>query len=122
MAIENLKIWHWLIIGAAIGALIGYVSTLAAPERDLIMRFPLSAKQFLSMLDQKIDGQPMMRNVVIQPSRERRNFVTGELLFDGRYKAFAFYADVPFNSGTVHADSILAYVRQHSKQPVMYPW
>jgi len=122
MGIESLKFWHWMIAGAIVGSLIGYVSTLAGPERDPVMRFPLSPQQFVGMLDKSVDGQPLIRSVAIQPPCGGQNFVTGEVLFDDRYRPFAFYASIPFSAGLAHGDSILAYVQQHSKLAIEYPW
>src|SRR5204863_9350861 len=96
MSIENLKIWHWLLIGAIIGLLVGYASTFAGPDRDLVMRAPLTAAQFAENLGRGIDGQPFIKDVVIHPAHSGQNFVTGEVLFGDRYRPFAFYADVPF--------------------------
>src|SRR5262249_37845864 len=85
MGIENLKFWNWMIIGGIVGSLVGYASTMVGPEHDPISRFPLSPKQFVSMLDKSENGKPLIRDVRIEPPSEGQNFVRGEVLFDDRY-------------------------------------
>src|SRR5436190_18291083 len=103
MGIENLQIWQWIILGAVVGLAIGYTSTFAGPDHDPVMRSPLTAGQFAANLGKSIDGQPAIRDIIIHPSRDGQNLVTGERWFNERYSPFAFYAEIPFKTGASSA-------------------
>jgi prepilin-type N-terminal cleavage/methylation domain-containing protein/prepilin-type processing-associated H-X9-DG protein len=126
MSIENLKTWHWLLIGAIIGLLVGYASTFAGPDRDSVMRAPLTAGQFAENLGRDIDGQPFIKDVVLHPAHGGQNFVTGEVLFGDRYKPFAFYAEIPFKRGAVTSPSVREFietaVQRNAKITYAYAW
>jgi prepilin-type N-terminal cleavage/methylation domain-containing protein/prepilin-type processing-associated H-X9-DG protein len=126
MNINHLKLWHWMITGAIVGLLLGYVRTLPDTARDPVMRRPITAAQFAAGLTRKDGGEPRIRNVVIHPARGGENFVTGEVLDYYGYRTFAFFADQPFVAGDVHASSVLEFARQaaarDSSLAFTYPW
>src|SRR5437660_181550 len=126
MAVENLKFWHWMLLGAIAGMLVGYASTLTGPERDPLMRQPMTAQQFAGQLGKVVDGQPLMREIVIHPQRDGQNFVTGEILEVDRYHPFAFYAAAPFVTGQTQSASVLEYVKDRASRDrhisFQYPW
>ena len=126
MYLEDLKRWHWMLIGLIAGLAVGYAITLPVPKRDAIVRTPLSAEQFVAFVHVPAGNPRSIRNLQIDPAQGGYNFVTGEAMLSGAYRPFAFYASRPFvASPDVRADSVLDYVK--SIQPdvrVMYtnPW
>ena len=57
MEIENLKFWHWMLLGAIAGALVGYASTLTGSDRDPLMRRPMTTEQFAAQLGKELRGR-----------------------------------------------------------------
>ena len=91
MYLEDLKRWHWSLVGTVAGLLVGYGLTLLPPARDATVRRPISAEAFVTQLRaEEIHG------LVISPADGGQDFVTGETTIAGRMRPFAFYADRPF--------------------------
>lgn len=63
MGIENLKRWHWAVIGILVGVALGYVWTVNQPETEL---YSMGTDVFLQRLYQKTDqGDPVLTNIRI---------------------------------------------------------
>jgi prepilin-type N-terminal cleavage/methylation domain-containing protein/prepilin-type processing-associated H-X9-DG protein len=108
MYLEDLKRWHWSLVGAVAGLLVGYGLTLLPPARDATVRRPMSAEQFVTQLRA---GE--IRNLVISPAESGQDFVTGETTVTGKLRQFAFYAGRPFaaEGEDVVSPSVDAFVK-----------
>src|SRR5437870_2185312 len=108
MGIENLKTWHWIVMGAIAGLLVGYAATLAGPERDPALRHPLTNEQFGTLLSQSLSEGFLLKDLTIHPPRDGQNLVTATIDDHG----FAFYASRPFPDGRAQAASVREYIDQ----------
>ena len=57
MPIEDLKTWHWIIIGALAGLIMGYVFSLAGPPRNSTWRIPISNEMFVDRIGEDSPGR-----------------------------------------------------------------
>jgi prepilin-type N-terminal cleavage/methylation domain-containing protein/prepilin-type processing-associated H-X9-DG protein len=98
--VQDLKRWHWAVIGA-IGGLVGAFGVTQAPSRDPVMRRPLTPDEFVAQVGLG-DGEnhPLLWNIQIEPQRDGHNFVTGYVLESNRYKPFAMHAPIPFKTAS----------------------
>lgn len=112
MPVEDLKLWHWLLIGAVLGALVGYASTFAGPDRDLVMRAPITTQQFADLLGETDGNGPVVHDIVIHPPRDGQNFVTATIGESHHGASIGFYAPIPFVAGTKHAADVREFVDQ----------
>src|ERR1700722_6088239 len=77
MPIEDLKTWHWIVIGALVGLLMGYVMSLAGPPRDPNWRIPISNELFVDHVGEDSPDGPRFRSLEIHVPRDGRDLVTG---------------------------------------------
>jgi prepilin-type N-terminal cleavage/methylation domain-containing protein/prepilin-type processing-associated H-X9-DG protein len=96
MSVEDLKRWHWALVGGALGLLVAFVWMSPGPARDPVLRRPLTSEQWVDLLGRVQSGGTEVRNVLIEPAEEGMNFVTGEYLEEVRWKPFFVYARRPF--------------------------
>jgi prepilin-type N-terminal cleavage/methylation domain-containing protein/prepilin-type processing-associated H-X9-DG protein len=108
MGVEDLKLWHWIVLGAVLGALVGYASTFAGPDRDPILRTPITAQQFVDLVNQ----EGTLHEIVIHPPRDGQNFVTAFVGEAGSRASIGFYAPIPFVADGVHAADVREFVQQ----------
>jgi prepilin-type N-terminal cleavage/methylation domain-containing protein len=108
--LDDLKTWHWVVIGLIAGLLVGTGLTLNPPRADHVLRPPISLDQFAASIQQSIDGELSIRNIVIGPIENGQQLVNGEYL-DEKFKPFALYIDVPFTAANVHATSVQQYLK-----------
>jgi hypothetical protein len=120
MEIENFKRWHWIVIGAVLGAILVYTrlynitdGTRVVPGDGANFRRTVSPLQFVGAMQRPRTekGFEWLRGVTIYPPVEveldkgrklNKSYVSGEELEiqpsgKGIYKPFQFYADVPFS-------------------------
>lgn len=113
MNIEDLKRWHWLLLGATLGLLLALASSFALPSPDPTLRPPISELDLASLLsDDSAGGEPVLRDLTLHPDDSGRTFVTGEFAVgNGSYRAFALYTGRPFPSnGDNPAPDLRAYI------------
>ena len=111
MPIEDLKTWHWIIIGALAGLLMGYIFSLAGPPRDSTWRIPISNELFVDRIAEDSPAGPRFKSIEIHVPRDGRDLVTGEFYRDGQYHNFAMFANRPFVVGSVNAPANHSRVR-----------
>ncbi len=126
MGVETIKRWHWLLIGLALGAVAGYVWMLPRFERDPVMRRPLTADQFASITHSPRIRSGALTDLVVHPSRDGHNFVTGAFK-SGRYSwQFYLYADQPFKADQASFPGIVDYLASAGRsEPALkyrYAW
>ena len=127
MYLDELKRWHWAVLGLIAGLAAGYAITLWHSDHDSVVRRPLSAELFVAYANVPPAKPRSIRNLVVDPPHDGSNYVTGEVLLGGIYRPFAFYAARPFvASPDVHANSVLDYLQSISPQgrPMFFrnPW
>ncbi len=126
MSVEDLKRWHWALIGGALGLLIAWVWMSPGPERDPLLRRPMTSEQWVDLLGRVQSGGTEVRNVGIEPAADGRNFVSGEYLEEVRWKPFFLYARRPFvtKNGANAADvaTYMASIPAGRKIAIQFPW
>lgn len=65
MGIEHLNRWHWLIIGAIVGCLLGYSWASASETIDEVSSSRLY--EFERDVIQQVEGRPLVKGIVIHP-------------------------------------------------------
>ena len=112
--LDDLKTWHWIIIGLFAGLIVGAGLTLNPPRADNVLRPPISLDQFTAAVQQSIDGELSIRNITIGPIENGQQLVTGEYLNE-KFRPFALYIEVPFTAANVHAISVQQYLKAASQ-------
>jgi hypothetical protein len=97
MGLENLKIWHWMILGAVFGALLGWSKT----NMPQVSARSITSSDFERLARQKsLHDLPTLKNLTIHPDGSGGYMVSGMQLYDlnnnGRTMGYdAFELDVP---------------------------
>ncbi|WP_428940510.1 hypothetical protein [Fontivita pretiosa] len=108
MGIEDLKRWHWTLIGAVLGLALAYVWVSMGETDERVRRASVADfERDLLLVDEK-SGQPYVQDIVVRPPTRTQattsgwvNVVTykrlsrdrkGRLVLDDRY----LYAEVPY--------------------------
>jgi hypothetical protein len=115
MAARDLKQWHWIIIGCAVGALLVYLQLGPHQAARFDGATTMDPKTFANSIGQNTQSEklPMLRNLVVYPAHPTkdegdgkttaRQIVTGETAseshHDGHavYVPFVMYAPIPFD-------------------------
>jgi hypothetical protein len=115
MAARDLKQWHWIIIGCAVGALLVYLQLGPRQAARFDGVTTMDPKTFAASIGESTRSEkvPMLRNVVVYPPHPTkdegdgkttaRQIVTGETTseshHDGHavYVPFVMYAPIPFD-------------------------
>lgn len=108
--LDDLKTWHWAIIGIIAGLIVGVGLSFNPPRDDALWRRPMSLEQFTAAVQQSIDGDLAIRNITVGPTENGQQLVTGEIGPDN-FRPFALYINVPFDASNVHADSVQQYLQ-----------
>jgi prepilin-type N-terminal cleavage/methylation domain-containing protein len=108
--LDDLKTWHWVIIGVLAGLLVGTGLTLNPPRADHVLRPPISFDQFIASVQQSTSGDLAIRNITVGPIENHQQLVIGEYLDEEKFRPFALYIDVPFSASDVHVTSVQEYL------------
>jgi prepilin-type N-terminal cleavage/methylation domain-containing protein/prepilin-type processing-associated H-X9-DG protein len=122
MPVEDLKLWHWMVLGTVLGAIVGYASTFAGTDRDPVMRAPVTAQQFADLVTETSSSGPLVHDVIVHPQHDGKNFVT--LLYaDPQHPwSLAFYADAPFEASGRRAADVRAWLDQAKAKDPKIPY
>jgi hypothetical protein len=97
MGLENLKLWHWMILGAIFGALLGWSKT----NMPQVSARSITQSDFERLARQNtLHDLPTLRDLVVHPDGGGGYLVSGMQLYDlnnnGRTMGYdAFELDVP---------------------------
>src|SRR5687767_4839233 len=102
MHIEDLKRWHWAILGVVVGLALSYVWSNLAFDSNLPT---LGAREFEAGLVTEKDVDGSLRNVVVLPLNEGKHPVVVDVVRDkgvpGKrdVQRMALVTDVPYRAG-----------------------
>src|SRR5215210_4846512 len=126
MDFYDVKLWQWMLIGIVGGLLVGVAAVLDPPPRDMVLRTPITAEQFVARLSERTNGRPVVRNLVIHPPRDGRNYVTFDATTPHGTKSFALHTEVPCTIRGARRASIVDHVAAvAAADPQLrfsYPW
>jgi hypothetical protein len=102
MGIEQLKHWHWIVIGMIVGVVLAYARFSHTGGQDFEPRAGLEAARFEELAESFGEAEhPPLLNLVVHPPIEGKNYVTGQYLRRVRrgepeYWRFELNAAIPF--------------------------
>jgi hypothetical protein len=136
MRIEDLKRWHWVVIGIVAGLALGYLYASVEPQ----VPRSIGQQTFERDLTRKLDsGHAILSNLVVYPPKDGVAVVTGMQLERVRGggdqwapKPFSFWVRMPYKpqenapgdaSATTTVQEYLAHVAsQHDHVTFRYAW
>ena len=81
MGIEDLKRWHWIVIGVVIGTVLAGARLMVAPDEVDSADTRISAETFVYGLGQTTGGAanlPLFRSIMVYPQQNGLDYVTAE--------------------------------------------
>lgn len=97
MDVQDIKYWHWIVIGCVVGALLGYAWSTSPPGRDQAMRRPMTTAEFAHQLaETRASHQATLKDVVVYPPEDGRQLVKGQVARGNRWLPFVHYVELPF--------------------------
>jgi len=135
MGIEDLKRWHWALIGIVLGAVLGGARLMLPPDEVDSADTRISAETFVYGLGQSTGGQanlPLFRKIKVYPTQNELDYVTAEQLMPipgtrkYQYKAISFHGTRPFRAGGASTPSVRDFIeraqKRHSEISYTYAW
>jgi hypothetical protein len=107
MNVQDLKRWHWIVIGLVVGLVVAYARAQMQAPPQFTVRHGLTVERFAELARQAArtppgeTAQPPLLNLEIYPPIDGKNYVTGQYLHRVRagrpeYREFELNAPIPF--------------------------
>jgi hypothetical protein len=124
MGIEDLKRWHWIVIGVVLGTVLAGARLMVQPDEMDSADTRISAETFAYGLGQSTGGSanlPLFRNITVYPTQNGLDYVTGEQLMPipgtrkYQYKSVSFHGARPFRAGGSSTPSVRDFIERTQK-------
>ncbi|HTL28823.1 MAG TPA: hypothetical protein VL282_06380 [Tepidisphaeraceae bacterium] len=124
MDIQDLKRWHWVVIGIVLGAILAGARMMVEPDETNTADTRISAETFAYGLGQTTGGKqnlPLFRNIIVYPTQNDLDYVTAEQLMPipgkrtYQYKVVSFHGTRPFRAGGGNIPSVRDFIERAAK-------